>query len=86
MTRYAGGYVAVGEVGMWVHRLTEQQPYRWEFPKVLVVAARPGKRSDWLIVRDEAGREHRAIASQVYGEDLARQLHPEEARVIWGER
>jgi hypothetical protein len=86
MTRYAEGYVAAGELGMWVHRLNDFKPFLWEYPKVTVLELVKGKRSTWLRVRDEAGRVHRVLARRVYGEEAARRWHPDEARAIWGAR
>lgn len=86
MTRYEEGYVAAGEIGMWVHRLNDYKPFLWDYPKVTVKSIIKGKRSTWLVVQDEAGQEHRVLARRVYGEEAARRWHPEEARAIWGAR
>ena len=86
MTRYEDGYVAAGEIGMWVHRLNDDQPFLWEYPKVTVLSIVRGTRTTWLRVLDEQGEEHHVLARRIYGEEAARRWHPEEAQAIWGAR
>ena len=95
MTAYDDdGCVAVGERGLWVHRLSRYKvggSYGWEYVGVEVIEKIVGQRTTWLRVRrlkesfiGPAGEVVKVVARQIYGEEAARRWHPKEAAQVWG--